>query len=157
MDDYYKAVTELLHEEKNLVIGTVTPDGKPWTSPVAVAYDEKLNFYWYSHYNTQHSKNIRTNGDAFGVLFNKRGIGLYLQGYATEINDESVARQAQSVYTTCFSAEKIGDFIHPAERRFYLINPKRIWTNDTVKKGEEFLKDFRIELNIEELQRRIRL
>lgn len=143
---------KLIKSSDFIVIATCTPDAAPWNSPVAAVADTDLNFYWYSHKETQHSTNIRANGQVFAVVFDSEGTGVYMEGEASELETVPDALHAQSVYTSKFPAERVGDFLPPSDRRFYRLSPHKIWVNDAEKVGKEFVRDYRIELDIKKLR-----
>lgn len=61
-------------------ISTVDDNGKPWAAPVWYVYDEG-NIYWWSSAESQHSKNVESNGEAYITVFDSTvpegdGVGL---------------------------------------------------------------------------------
>ena len=46
---------ELLATNRYLTLGTVTPDGRPWTSPVYFAADGLTSYYWCSTVDSQNA------------------------------------------------------------------------------------------------------
>lgn len=54
-----------------MVLSTVCDNGTPWGTPLHFAYDEQY-VYWFSHIETQHSKNIARDSRTFIVVFDSR-------------------------------------------------------------------------------------
>jgi general stress protein 26 len=69
MIDLSERAKEIISKILYITIATVTPEGKPWNSPVYSAFDEDYNFYWNSWKENQHSKNIERNNDIFIVIY----------------------------------------------------------------------------------------
>lgn len=61
MDDLTEQLTRLLFESSFMTLATADAEGKPWASPVEFACDEQLRFYWSSHRDSRHSRNVRAN------------------------------------------------------------------------------------------------
>ncbi len=64
MDDLIEDVTRLIFESSFMTVATADDDGVPWISPVELACDEELQFYWFSSIATRHSQNVRANPQA---------------------------------------------------------------------------------------------
>src|SRR5687767_7226480 len=59
---------DVLDRIEHAAVATVSPDGRPWNTPVYFARRGD-SFYWISRRDAQHSTNIRHNGRAFVVVF----------------------------------------------------------------------------------------
>jgi uncharacterized pyridoxamine 5'-phosphate oxidase family protein len=130
----------------NASVATVSPDGRPWNSPLYVAFDANLTFYWSSHNDAAHSRNITTNPDVFLVVFDstmadQSGQALYIRATARELNDET----SIAVALDCLARRKNepskapGDFIGRQPRRVYQAVPDEIGTNVIKEEhGHEF-------------------
>ena len=80
-------------------LATITEDGKPWNSPLWFVRDDKYNLYFYSPKYTQHSENIRNNGNGFVVIYDSRapegtGFGVYMTVEVKELNTVSEVDEA---------------------------------------------------------------
>jgi len=61
--------TELLRSLEYLNIATVSANAHPWNTPVYARHDDRLNFYWCSWKDAEHSRNIRANPRIFVTLY----------------------------------------------------------------------------------------
>jgi uncharacterized protein YhbP (UPF0306 family) len=64
--------------------------GETWIAPVAYAYDEQFNFYWYSEKTARHSQHIEFNRSAAVAIFHSQASsdevdGLQIIGVASEV------------------------------------------------------------------------
>jgi nitroimidazol reductase NimA-like FMN-containing flavoprotein (pyridoxamine 5'-phosphate oxidase superfamily) len=85
----------LLETQDIMTVATAAEDGKPWVSPVAFAHDDDFNLYWVSPKTATHSDNIRKRPDvAIVVAVSEPTDGVYVDGTATELEDEAEIRRA---------------------------------------------------------------
>ena len=151
-----KRAKEILQIIKYATLATVTAEGKPWNSPVASMLDNDLNIYWFSDKEGQHSKNVRTNGEVFIVVYDStvpwgQGEGVYIQAKAYELNDPEEVRIARRIKKGP-DADSLEEFIGNAARRAYKAVPQRIWMNDDVTEEGKFIKDIRVEVPLDALK-----
>ena len=52
-----------------MTLATADADGLPWATPVEFACDESMRFYWTSHFDARHSRNVRANARAAAVIY----------------------------------------------------------------------------------------
>ena len=57
-DDLAAHARALLDTNRYLTLGTIDPDGRPWTSPVYFSSMGLRAFYWTSATDAQHSRNL---------------------------------------------------------------------------------------------------
>jgi pyridoxamine 5'-phosphate oxidase-like protein len=57
-DDIAAHARDLLDANAFLTLGTIDPDGRPWTSPVYFAASGLRDFYWSSEIGAVHSRNL---------------------------------------------------------------------------------------------------
>jgi general stress protein 26 len=121
-----------------ITIATVGDDGQPWNTPVAgFRFEDDYTLYWASWQDNQHSRNIRSNGKAFVVIYDSTpadgnpSAGVYMQGRAYELTSEKEVMQAALVFE--------GDQYNPSDgrqymadypRRMYKFAPEKFWLND---------------------------
>ncbi len=157
-DHHNKRAKEILETIKYATLATVTPDGKPWNSPVASVIDNDLNIYWFSDKDGQHSKNVRANGEVFIVVYDStvpwgQGEGVYIQAKAYELNDPDEIRMARQIKK---GSDKDNtnpeEFMDNAVRRVYKAVPQRVWMNGEVIENGKFIKDIRVEVPLESLR-----
>ena len=145
---------------KNIIYATVATadkDGKPWNSPVRFVYDNELNIYWFSDKENQHSKNVRENDNVFIVIYDSTmpegsGEGVYIEANACELSDSDEILYARRLKKGQIYDRPSSDFLGDAVRRVYKAVPQRIWSNDVEVKDGVFIRDFRIEISLEELR-----
>ena len=93
---------ERLATNRYLTLGTVTPDGRPWTSPVYFAADGLTSYYWSSTVDSRHSTNLARNGAVSLVVFDSTvapytGRAVYATGVAAPVPEDELDA-ALSVY-----------------------------------------------------------
>lgn len=134
-DDKAKAILESIIYA---TVATVSEDGQPWNTPVAVFhFNDDYTLYWASWKENQHSQNIRANHKAFIVIYDSTpsdsnpSAGVYIQAEAFELTDEPEVMQAAQVFE--------GDLYNPSDGKEYLSNkprriykavPQKIWMNE---------------------------
>src|SRR3972149_1915816 len=124
--------TEITKQARNIIdtieyidLATVTPDGKPWSSPLWFVRDNNYNFYFYSPNYTQHAKNIRENGKGFVVIYDSRapegtGFGVYMTARVIELSKVSEVEQAiKWIQTKKKKVKTPQDFLGESPRRIY--------------------------------------
>jgi len=151
-DELFGRAKQTLERIRNAALATAATDGRPWNSPLYVALDEHLTFYWASRRDAVHSRNIAANPEVLLVVFDSvtddhTGHAVYVRGKAVEINDEATLTHALE----CMARRKqepskaAADFLPPHERRMYKVEPETIWTN-VVEIRDGHYVDGRIEL-----------
>lgn len=158
MTEVSQKAVEIIKKVIYLNIASVCGDGRPWNTPVATAYDERLNFYWVSDKEGQHSKNIRNNENVFLTIYDSNapegtGEGVFMQGQAYELNDEEEIKVSRLNRRGGGPEEsEYKEFTGDGVRRIYKAVPKRVWIND-VEEDERgnFIRDIRIEIPIEDI------
>ncbi|WP_433076661.1 pyridoxamine 5'-phosphate oxidase family protein [Dactylosporangium sp. CA-052675] len=83
-----------------LTLGTVDPDGRPWTSPVYFAASGLREFYWVSRTDARHSGNLAERPHVSIVVFDSsvrpfHGRALYAAGTAGEVQGDDLERGLQ--------------------------------------------------------------
>lgn len=128
-------------------LATVSPDGRPWNAPLYVAFDGRA-FYWSSHSDAQHSRNIAGNPSIMLVVFDSTapdasGHGVYICATARELTDAVsiecglqalAARKKEPV-------SPVADFLAPNPRRIYEAVPEAIWTNVVQHEGPYYFDE----------------
>lgn len=153
------ATAKILEKQLYTNIASVTPDGKPWNSPVFTSYDKKLNYYWASWKKNQHSINIRNNPNVFVTVYDSTvpagtGVGVYFQGKAYELKNPKTMLVATKVLYKRSNKKprEIIEFLKKYPRRLYQFVPKRVWINGDGDINGNFI-DIRTELDLKELMK----
>ena|SRR3990167_1071315 len=154
-DDLIKSAKDIIEKTLYITIATVSEDGQPWNTPVYSSYDEHYNFYWASHQEAQHSKNIRAKGNVFLVIYDSsvpegQGEGVYIEATAQELVDENdILRAARHAYERKNQSPRpVTDFQGNSPRRFYQATPIKVWRNiDSSINGHFVDKRVEIQLN----------
>jgi general stress protein 26 len=147
-------IRRTLERITNASLATVSPDGRPWNSPLYVAFDSNLTFYWSSHNDATHSRNIAANLGVMFVVFDstapdQTGQAVYIRGTARELVDE----QAIDVALKCLAERKneppkiSSDFTGPHPRRVYAAVPDAIWTNVVIEQSGHYF-DERVDVDV---------
>lgn len=162
MSDYHiKRAKEIVETINYATLATVSSDGQPWNSPVYCNHDANLNIYWVSDKKNQHSKNIDDNHKVFIVIYDSTapegaGEGVYILARAYVLDDPTEITKARRLKKGPNYDDSPEDFIGEAVRRVYKAEPEHIWMNDAEEKNGVFMRDFRIEIPIDELRGKLR-
>lgn len=156
---HVKQVKQILETIKYATLATITPEGKPWNSPVASIVDEEFNVYWFSDKEGQHSINVRANGEVFIVVYDStvpwgQGEGVYIQAKAYELNDPDEIRTARRIKKGPDADDSPEEFLGDGVRRVYKAVPQKVWMNDDITADGKFIKDIRVEVPLEQLRSR---
>lgn len=148
---------KILETIEYATIATTSRKGKPWNSPVARVYDHDLNIYWFSDKQNQHSQNVRENEDIFIVIYDStapwgEGEGVYIEAKAYELTDPEEITKARRLKKGPDYNGSPDDFLGDAIRRVYKAVPQRIWMNDAEVKNEVFIRDYRVEISLNDLR-----
>lgn len=145
---------------KNIIyinIASVTPDGLPWNTPVYCAHDEKLNFFWHSWKENQHSVNLENNPNAFVTIYDSTlpegtGVGVYFQGTVELITGgKDLLCGLEKLYKRKSKKVKaVGYFLNKFPRRVYKFTPHKVWINGEGELEGQTL-DTREEVDLAEL------
>jgi nitroimidazol reductase NimA-like FMN-containing flavoprotein (pyridoxamine 5'-phosphate oxidase superfamily) len=118
-----------------LTLGTVDPDGHPWTSPVYFAPTGHREFCWVSATDARHSRHLAERPQVSMVIFDStvapyHGRAVYAVGEARELSGSELDR-ALRVYprpggadTTRLAREEL---TAPAEYRLYRATASDLW------------------------------
>ena len=93
--DLREHARSLLDRTAYLTLGTVGPDGRPWTSPVYFAAAGLDTFYWTSTPDSRHSRNLAAHPPVSLVVFDStvepyHGRALYAAGTARELAADEI-------------------------------------------------------------------
>lgn len=162
MDSYLNTAENILQTICYITLATTTADGQPWNTPVFSAVDSRLTFYWSSSPHSQHSQNIQINNRVFIVIYDSRvaqgtGWGVYLTSRAYPVRPTEVD----------YALALLGDrrkrpfqnkqnFLAGGCQQIYKALPNKLWINDAQQDEQgEFVKDYRVELDISSLKQRL--
>ena len=152
---YLEKVRNILRTVPYASIATITPEGRPWNTPVAHEVDENYVIYWFSDKENQHSKNVRQIPRAFIVIYDStapegEGEGVYIEADVEELEDAdeiNKIRNTKKMKVVDDATEFLGD----AVRRCYKATPKRMWINEAEMNGDVFIRDYRVEIQLSDL------
>jgi uncharacterized protein YhbP (UPF0306 family) len=150
-----KRAKEIIEKIIYITVASITPEGKPWNSPVYSAYDkDNYIFYWVSPRVAQHSKNIIENPNVFLTIYDSTvpegtGEGVYIQARAAVVTDlKEAARAIYLLYTRKKKALRdINRFFDLRPRRIYKAIPEKAWLNSAERINDESI-DIRVEINL---------
>lgn len=137
-----QAAKDILQSNQYMTLGTVSPDGRVWVSPVVYATDGGGNFYFLSQTSSQHSRNIEANSLVSMAIFDSRqkwgeGVGLQIEGTAGLLSITGSVRACDSYFRRKWPFPGSNMAVKGFKRmvkgkiyRFYKITPTRIWMND---------------------------
>lgn len=140
-------IKEIISEREYITIATVDGDGQPWNSPVYSAFDDKYIFYWGSHKDAQHSKNIAQNNKVFLVIYDStvtpgKGEGVYIKAIALPIADVKEKDKAHSLIQERrdpIPYWRRDEFDGETPLALYKAVPVEIWTNDSDRKDGHYI------------------
>ena len=156
---------EIVQQILYVTVASVSSEGKPWNSPVFSSFDDAGNFYWVSAPESQHSRNVEANGNAFLVIYDSTvpwgtGEGVYIEAQVdvlTDLHDIAEARRHMSLRVGKPLDEHPERFLDGGIRRAYRATPLRVWMNDddTDEHGN-YVRDTRVELPLAALHGMVR-
>lgn len=136
MDKKIETAVKIINEIEYINIASITPEGKPWNTPVYTAFDKNLNFYWLSWRKNQHSVNVRNNPNVFVTIYDSTqlagtGRGIYFSGKAKGLSNPIEMIVGMKVI---YSREKhklraVKEFLTHYPRRVYRFTPEKAWIN----------------------------
>ena len=96
-DDLAAHARAIIDANLYLTLGTVDPDGRPWTSPVYFAPADDREFYWTSAADARHSRHLVERPQVSMVVFDStvapyHGRAVYAVGEAREVSDGDLDR-----------------------------------------------------------------
>lgn len=133
-------------------LATVDDNGQPWNSPVWSMH-EGFTFYWVSWKENQHSKNIRSNGKVFIVIYDSTvpegtGEGVYIQAKAHEVENKTEIEEILKLRSkTKSSNRKAEEFMGNYPRRWYKATAEKVWMNGDSNINGNFI-DVRREISL---------
>lgn len=157
-NQHIDSAVNILKNVKYASVATASGKGVPWNSPLAVAYDNELNIYWFSDKNKVHSGNIRQNNQTFLVIYDSTlpsddSVGIYIKATSTEVNDLGTIITARKAFGS--STDNLERFMGDTPIRCYKTVPEKVWINDAEYLGDDAWRDFRVELKINELIKKL--
>ena len=133
-----KSVAEFVWRElprhKQFALGTVDDNGKAWVVCVNLSFDAKLNIFWKSLKDTEHSKHIAQRPDVSICIFSEsKGVGDY--GFYTYATAREATTEEEINYVIKHryagkEAPPASDFMGDAEARLYIAEISEAWIND---------------------------
>ena len=96
-DDLAAHARAIIDANLYLTLGTIDPDGHPWTSPVYFAAAGYRDFYWVSATDARHSRHIAEHPQVSMVIFDStvalyHGRAVYAVGEARELSGSDLDR-----------------------------------------------------------------
>jgi nitroimidazol reductase NimA-like FMN-containing flavoprotein (pyridoxamine 5'-phosphate oxidase superfamily) len=96
-DDLAAHGRDIIDANLYLTLGTIDPDGHPWTSPVYFAPAGDQEFYWVSATDARHSRHIAERPPVSMVIFDStvapyHGRAVYAVGEARELSGSDLDR-----------------------------------------------------------------
>lgn len=152
-----ESISDIVSKTNLLSMSTVRPNGTAHINTSFFSYDNKLNLYYISSPNTEHTTNILTNSSVAATIFNSnlqfwkddmQGIQIFGNSCKTKMIELPKATatfiRRFPVFASLVSNPE--DFSKKAvEVRMYTIKPIRIKLFDETRFGEEVFID--LELN----------
>lgn len=91
----------IVDTNRYLTLGTVDPDGRPWTTPVYFAAAGVREYYWTSAADAHHSRNLAERPQVSLVIFDStvapyHGRTVYVAGEAHELSADDVDRALET-------------------------------------------------------------
>jgi nitroimidazol reductase NimA-like FMN-containing flavoprotein (pyridoxamine 5'-phosphate oxidase superfamily) len=158
---YLNKIAEIIRDIQYATLATVSASKEPYNAPVFVAYDEKLNLYWSSSIQSQHSKNIASNSKVYMVIYNSTvaqgtGWGVYIKAEATAVENADEAERALALLGKRRGkpfSKKGSDMIN-GTHKIYKAVPIDIWINDAKQDaGGEYVEDYRVAVSIKKVMK----
>ncbi len=153
--DYLSLARDVLTHNIHAALATADNAGTPWNTPLFIAFDADLNFYWSSFPDSQHSRNIQANHQGFLVIFNPEqgGKGVYIQAKVAELATRGEITNALKLLSQRRDKEMILDKFLASPQRIYQAAPRKIWVNGAEKDRDgNYVKDYRQEIVLSDLK-----
>ena len=101
--DVEQIIREYLPQIAHMSLATATPDGRPWTTELHFAYDDDLNLYFCSSFESRHSREARANPCVAGTIvtqhfLNQNVRGIYFEGMIEQLEDVDERHPAYVAY-----------------------------------------------------------
>ena len=125
---YARVAAGILKRISYATPATVTEANEPWNSPVAVVYDS-------------------TWSEGSG------GQGVFMQAAAQEITDVDEIWHARQLKHDGAKPGNLQSFTGRSIRRVYKATPECVWLNAVQRRGERFVRDYRVEISLTVLRR----
>jgi pyridoxine/pyridoxamine 5'-phosphate oxidase len=119
---------QVINANQYLVLATADHHGVPWVSPVWYAHASYREFFWVSHPQAQHSRNIETRPQVSIVIFDSSvppgaARAVYISGSAELVTGSSLQRSIE-IYSRRSQEQglpewTINDVQAPAHHRIY--------------------------------------
>ena len=158
MENLEKVAVEIINKIEYLNISSITPDGKPWGSPVYTVADNELNFYWLSWKENQHSLNVKNNPNIFVTLYDSTvpcstGVGVYFEGTAKQItNPITLGKCLITFYRKRNRKPRdIKEFLSKYPRRLFMFTPTKGWMNGDSEISGNYI-DIKTEISLEKVR-----
>lgn len=134
-DDLASHAQAIIDANLYLVLGTVDPHGRPWTSPVYFAPAGDREFYWLSATDARHSRYLAERPQVSIVVFDStvapyHGRAVYALGEAREMSGSDVDRALEAYprpgggSVTSFTRAEV---TAPAPYRLYRATVSDLW------------------------------
>jgi nitroimidazol reductase NimA-like FMN-containing flavoprotein (pyridoxamine 5'-phosphate oxidase superfamily) len=96
---------KIVDGNRYMTIGTADESGAPWVSPVWYAPEGYSTFYWVSHPEARHSRNIEVRPRVAIVIFDSTvpigtGQALYLAAEAALVDDDAEVEDGIRVFSS---------------------------------------------------------
>jgi uncharacterized protein YhbP (UPF0306 family) len=143
MDDRSRRARQIVETTAHMTVATADASGKPWSSPVFFAHDERFRLYWVSFSGAVHCTNIRIRPQVAITILGEPphyyGDGVYFDAVATELHDPAEVERAIQIrrtrhQETRFAVSKPADVLGDAAWRIYRADPLAIYISaeDTI-------------------------
>lgn len=147
---------QIIRENRYLTLATANKKGEAWASPLAYAYDEAKNiFYFYSARSSRHCLNMAENPKVSVCIFNStlpsaKAEGLQFDAVVEEVSVGDLPQVMDFYFETSFPDEEerkewvrpVSDFLPDSAQAFYQIKPINLFINDH-QDGIDFRKEIR--------------
>ncbi len=152
--DLSKRAKEIIAQIEYVTIASVDEHGQPWNTPVYSAIDKEYNFYWGSHKESQHSKNIHINNKVFLVIYDStveagQGEGVYVKALVTKLTVPAEIAFAHKIIQDRRPNWywKLEQFNPDTPLQLYKAVPQQTWVNDEGHKDGHYI-DIRTEIEL---------
>jgi uncharacterized protein YhbP (UPF0306 family) len=101
--DTTEIIRAFLETQSTLALATVNAEGQPRVAPLFYVSDERLNLYWLSSSQTQHSVNLTAHNQVSATIYPSVWqwndiVGLQIEGAVEVINDDRMREQIMNLY-----------------------------------------------------------
>jgi uncharacterized protein YhbP (UPF0306 family) len=135
--DTTEIIRAFLETQSTLALATVNTEGQPQVAPLFFVADDRLNMYWLSSPQSQHSVNVVAHKRVYATVYPSVWqwsdiVGLQIEGTAEAINDDRMREQIMNLYLRKFQLPTEFDSLIASATLYRLTPTWMRWMDNSV-------------------------